>query len=67
MRLSLLRMKKRELSIIRCFDTKDLVKCGIDYEGLKGIVNKELIYVIYVHDFSEGKNNFSMNIDEKIE
>ncbi|CAD8087144.1 unnamed protein product [Paramecium sonneborni] len=67
MRLALLRMKKRELSIIRCYDTKDLIKNGIDYEGMKGMIQKELIYVIYVHTFSEGKNNFSMTIDEKIE
>lgn len=67
MRLALLRMKKRELSIIRCYETKDLIKNGIDYEGMKGMIEKELIYVIYVHTFSEGKNNFSMTIDEKIE
>lgn len=67
MRLALLRMKKRELSIIRCYDTSDLIKNGLDYEGLKGKINKELVYVIYVHNFSEGKNNFNMTIDEKIE
>ena len=34
---------------------------------MKGSIEKELIYVLYVHDFSEGKNNFSMSVDEKIE
>lgn len=67
MRKALTRMKKNELAIIKCFDTTGLITNGVDYEGLKGIIPKQLIYIIHVFDFSEGKTNFSMSVDEKIE
>jgi len=34
MRMCLLRMKKNELAIIKCFDSKSLVKNGVDFEGI---------------------------------
>lgn len=39
MRKALLRMKKNELSIIKCFNTEGLVKNGVDYEGIMKKLN----------------------------
>ena len=59
-------MKKNELAIITCHDL-NLVKTGLDYDKAKDFKEKSIVYVLHVYDFTEGKNNFNMNIDEKIE
>lgn len=65
---SLKRMKKGEYSEILCNDLK-LINKGIDAEILKNMDKKPefLLYLIKLYYFTEGKNTFTMSVDEKIE
>ncbi|KRX10355.1 hypothetical protein PPERSA_00835 [Pseudocohnilembus persalinus] len=66
---SLRRMKKGEVSNIYCYNSDGLIKNGRDFEIIKekcGDVPKNIIYILKCIDYTEGRNNFNMTIDEKI-
>lgn len=64
---ALLRTKKQELALFYCGNVPELVrKENFDGKLMKPLP-KRIYYYIKVYDFTEGKNNFTMNIDEKIE
>lgn len=67
---ALKRMKKGEYAEIICHDLK-LINKGFDYEIFKQIKNetefKSIRYLIKLYNFTEGKNSFTMTLDEKIE
>lgn len=62
-------IKKLEVAEMRILNTKHLTY-GQDYEEVKkaypNLENVKLKYIIEVYNFSEGKNSFTMTIDEKI-
>lgn len=67
---ALKRMKKGEYAEIICHDL-NLVNKGFDYEIFQQIKNKaelkSIRYLITLYNFTEGKNTFTMTLDEKIE
>lgn len=48
-----------------------MIKSGKDYEIIKErygeVLPKNIFYILKVIEYTEGKNNFNMTIDEKIE
>lgn len=67
---SLRRMKKQEYAILECRD-KTLVQYGRDYDIIHahcgGAIPEYIVYYVKLYNFTDGKNTFSMTIDEKIE
>lgn len=63
-------MKKQEYSVLECRD-KSLIQYGQDCEIIKekcnGAVPDFVKYHIKLYNFTDGKNTFSMTIDDKIE
>lgn len=68
LKTSLKRMKKGEIAEIICEDL-NLVNKGIDKEILDKLdfKPKQLKYLIKLYNFVEGKNAFTMTLEEKIE
>lgn len=68
LKISLKRMKKGEIAEIICNDLS-LVNKGIDKEVLEKMNSspKQLKYLIKLYNFVEGKNTFTMTIDEKLD
>lgn len=63
---ALLRTKKQELALFYCGAVSEFVrKDSFDGKLLKPLPER-VYYYLRVHDFSEGKNNFTMDVDEKI-
>ncbi|KAL4496561.1 hypothetical protein ABPG72_015922 [Tetrahymena utriculariae] len=64
------RMKKQEYSILECRD-KTLIQYGQDFEIIKekcnGVIPDFVQYHIKLYNFTEGKNTFTMTIDDKVE
>jgi len=68
LKTALKRIKKGEIAEVICDDLK-LINKGIDLEALEQseIHPKRVSYLIKMYNFSEGKNTFTMTLDEKIE
>ena len=68
LKTGLKRMKKGEIAEIICNDLT-LVNKGIDKEVLDGLSETPTLlrYMIKLYKFSEGKNTFTMTLEEKLE
>lgn len=68
LKTALKRTKKGEIAEIICTDMT-LVNKGIDKEVVDTLTEKpnQLRYLIKLYNFVEGKNSFTMSLDEKIE
>ncbi len=68
LKTGLKRMKKGEIAEIICNDLS-LVNKGIDKEVLDSLSEKPTVlrYLIKLYNFSEGKNTFTMTLDEKLD
>ena len=68
LKTALKRSKKGEVAEVICQDLK-LVNKGMDLEALlkSGEQPKTIVYLIKLYNFSEGKNTFTMTIEEKVD
>ena len=68
LKTALKRMKKGEVAEVICQDLT-LVNKGMDLEALQksGEQPKTMVYLIKLYNFSEGKNTFTMTVEEKVD
>ena len=68
LKIALKRMKKGEIAEVICRDMK-LVNKGIDKEAVDNFQEQpnEIRYLIKLYNFIEGKNAFTMTLEEKVE